>query len=95
MITRIVKMTFHPELVNEFVELFSSAKPHIESCRGCMKVELHRDSESPNVYFTLSYWESVETLDVYRQSELFHNTWGRAKQYFVDRPEAWSIERLF
>jgi heme-degrading monooxygenase HmoA len=95
MITRIVKMTFHPEFTDAFVDLFRSAKPLIEAFDGCSGVELMRDTEQFNIYFTFSSWVSNDALANYRQSELFNNTWGKAKELFSDRPEAWSIEKLF
>ncbi len=94
MITRIVKMTFHPEKTGEFIAVFTNAKPLIESFNGCSKVELLRDTEQPNIFFTMSSWNSPESLDAYRESDLFNATWDKAKKLFSDRPEAWSIEKL-
>jgi heme-degrading monooxygenase HmoA len=94
MITRIVKMTFHPEKADEFIGVFTLAKPLIESFIGCTKVELLRDKEQPNIFFTMSSWITSEALETYRESELFNSTWDKAKKLFSDRPEAWSIEKL-
>ncbi len=87
-------MTFHPDKAQEFIEVFSNAKPLIESFNGCSRVELMRDTEQSNVFFTFSIWHTTEALDVYRSSDLFHTTWEKAKQLFSGRPEAWSIEKL-
>jgi len=94
MITRIVKMTFQPEKVDEFIAVFRDAKPKIENFEGCRGVELLRDVEQPNVFFTLSIWNTHPALERYRESELFNTTWSKAKALFSARPEAWSVEKL-
>lgn len=95
MIKRVVKMTFRPEAVDAFIyEVFEQSKSQIRAFPGCKHMELLRGLAQPNVLFTLSLWEDETALDVYRQSELFQNTWARTKALFAERAEAWSMEVL-
>lgn len=94
MIIRIVKMTFVPENVNEFLKVFNDAKNKILNCEGCKHVELLRDSERPGVLFTYSHWESPEHLEKYRNSDLFKTTWEKTKKLFAEKAEAWSLSQM-
>lgn len=91
MIIRIVKMTFAPDKVNNFLEIFYGAKNKILNCEGCKHVELLKDSEKPGVLFTYSHWETSEHLEKYRNSELFITTWAKTKNLFAEKAEAWSL----
>ena len=91
-IKRIVKLTFAPELVQQFLsEVFDTSKEKIRAFPGCEHMELLQDASRPNVLFTLSVWENEAALEAYRQSELFQSTWANTKILFADRPEAWSV----
>jgi heme-degrading monooxygenase HmoA len=91
MIVRIVQMTFHKELVDQFVELFEARKQAIRGFRGCTHLELWQDSVHENVFFTYSNWDSEADLNHYRFSEFFKDTWGKTKALFADKPQAWSV----
>ena len=91
MITRVVKMTFKPESVQAFKEIFYASQKLIISFDGCNRVDLMRDLNNECVFFTLSYWESEEDLNSYRQSYLFKNTWSKVKPLFSEKAEAWSL----
>lgn len=91
MITRIVKMTFQPDAADDFIGIFNGAKHLIADFEGCNGVKLYRDSVHENVFFTVSEWDSEEALEAYRHSELFEQVWGKAKNYFDAKPEAWSL----
>jgi heme-degrading monooxygenase HmoA len=91
MIIRIVKMTFHPEKVNEFLETFNSSKHLIRNFDGCSHLELLNDTKSKNIFFTYSYWQSEIHLNNYRNSELFEKVWKSTKVLFISKPEAWSL----
>ena len=71
MIIRIVKMTFAPEKVNDFLLLFESNKTLIAGFEGCTFLELLQDKNKANSYFTYSKWENEEMLNAYRNSKLF------------------------
>ena len=91
MIIRIVKMTFKPEHVPAFLEVFEQSKSRIRNFDGCRHLELLNDIDQPNIYFTYSHWDSQAHLNAYRDSELFGDVWPRTKTLFAARPEAWSV----
>ncbi len=90
MIKRIVKMTFKPDRINDFLAVFAENKDRIRAFEGCRYVALLRCEDPDNVFFTYSFWESKAALEQYRRSDLFRNTWARTKVLFDGRPEAWS-----
>ena len=94
MIIRIVKMTFMPEKVETFLEVFHASKQFIRSMPGCNHLELLNDINSPNIFFTYSYWENETALENYRNSTLFNEVWSYTKTLFSDKPEAWSVDKL-
>lgn len=91
MLVRIVKMTFSPDKVNHFIAAFNERKNLIAGFEGCSGVELLRDTANPNIFFTYSHWDKAESLEAYRKSELFNTVWNTVKQWFNDKPEAWSV----
>lgn len=91
MIIRIVRMSFQPEKVNEFRQIFNDSKSKISGFEGCQHLALHQDLKSSNVFFTISYWESDSHLELYRNSDLFKATWGKVKPLFNDQPTAYSL----
>lgn len=95
MIVRIVKMSFQPEKVEEFLENFHASKADIRAFEGCEHLELLREKARPNVFFTYSFWRDEEALEAYRRSELFKRTWAKTKPLFDAKPEAWSLTREF
>lgn len=95
MITRIVRMSFAPERVDEFLAVFGESKFLIAGFEGCLHLELHREAGAPHVFFTVSRWRSEKDLENYRGSELFRRTWARTKILFNAKPEAWTLENLF
>ena len=93
MLIRIVKMTFQPAKVGHFINAFESKKELIANFEGCTGVDLLRDINQPNIFFTYSKWRDEEALEKYRQSELFQSTWKEVKKLFSGKPEAWSVEK--
>lgn len=91
MITRFVKLTFEPEKTATFIDVFESSKNLIRNFEGCHHLELLNDVNQPNVFFTLSKWESEEALNKYRYSELFRSVWAQTKIHFAAKPETWSL----
>lgn len=94
MITRIVKMTFKPEEIQDFLTVFEKQKQFIAGFDGCSHVELLRDNTNPNIFFTYSYWENDRALQRYRESNFFKNIWSTVKQKFADKPLAWSTTKV-
>ena len=93
MIVRIVKMTFIPSHVNDFLSVFNAAKGKIFSSEGCTHLELLKETGKDNVFFTYSIWETEKDLETYRRSDLFVETWAKTKILFADKPLAWSLEQ--
>lgn len=94
MITRIVKMSFFPEHVEEFKKLFDEYKSDIASSEGCLSLRLLQQKNT-GVFFTYSEWIEESYLEQYRASDLFALVWSKTKILFNDRPEAWTNEQLF
>ena len=94
MIKRFVKMTFKPEHVEDFKELFSNTKDLIAAAEGCKHLELLQDSHNETIFFTFSIWEDPSYLEQYRNSDLFLSTWAKTKVLFNDKPEAWSLKGI-
>jgi len=92
MITRIVRMSFDPAQVDQFLRVFDSIKTKIRSADGCLYLSLHQDLNEHNVYYTISHWEHPENLEKYRESELFSTTWAEVKQLFNQKPIAYSLQ---
>ena len=94
MFVRIVKMTFKEEAVETFLKNFHNNKNAIRNFEGCRFLELYRDRQQPNIFFTYSYWDAQTDLERYRSSELFKTVWTKTKPLFSDRPEAWSVDKV-
>ncbi len=93
MIIRIVKMTFDPNRVPDFLENFEKNKDKIRGFEGCKHLELLQQEDKPNVYFTYSWWDEPQSLENYRHSQLFKGVWAFTKTLFTDKPEAWSLQQ--
>jgi len=94
MVKRIVKLTFQPALVPDFMAIFEESKDKIRAFDGNLYLELLRDIAQPNVLFTLSFWEDEAALERYRQSELFQTTWAKTKVLFAEKAAAWTVEEV-
>ena len=94
MIIRIVKMTFHPNLISAFTTLFEERKQTIRNFPGCTHLELWQHTHHQNIFFTHSHWVSEQDLDHYRFSDFFKDTWGKTKLLFAEKPEAWSVIKI-
>lgn len=88
-------MSFKKDKIDEFLSNFNKNKDKIKSSKGCNFLELYRDKTDPTIFFTYSYWESDLDLENYRNSELFKNVWSITKQLFDDKPEAWSMNKIY
>ncbi len=94
MLLRIVRMSFQPEKVDEFLSLFNQVSGRIRASDGCMYLKLMRDKDHPNILVTYSKWNDQSDLDNYRHSPLFSDTWAKTKVLFNDKPKAFSLEDL-
>ena len=86
-------MSFAKENVEEFLENFDINKEKIRAVDGCEFLQLLRDKDNTNQFFTYSFWNKQEDLDNYRQSDLFKGVWAKTKVLFNAKPEAWSVEK--
>lgn len=91
-IQRIVKMTFKLERCDEFQTFFNEIKDQIAAQPGCSEVRLLREKSDSGVFFTYSVWDQQSSLDAYRNTELFGMVWPKVKDWFSDKPAAWSTE---
>lgn len=81
-------MSFKPEDVPKFLSLFAQNEAHIAHFAGCKHLQLVQYDAA--VFFTISYWDAVESLDKYRNSVLFNQVWTQTKCWFNAKPEAWT-----
>jgi quinol monooxygenase YgiN len=91
MIKRFVKMQFQPGRTEHFIKVFTDNWKAIKSFEGCSHVELLRDASDPCTFFTYSIWKDQESIEQYRNSDLFKRVWGTVKPMFADRAQAWSV----
>ena len=94
MFVRIVKMSFDPSKIEEFLHNFHESKENIRSFEGCTLLELYRDKNYNNIFFTYSYWNSEKDLEKYRNSDFFKEVWAKTKVLFNEIPQAWSVDKL-
>ncbi|MEM6335831.1 MAG: antibiotic biosynthesis monooxygenase family protein [Bacteroidota bacterium] len=95
MLIRLVRMTFDPSRLDDFLGVFDEAQPKIAAVDGCRHLELWRDARYPNVLTTYSLWDSDTHLNAYRHGDLFKTTWAQTKPLFAAPPVAYSqvVER--
>jgi len=91
---RIVKMTFAPEKVHEFLVNFEEVKHKIRAFEGVEHLELLQDKNEKNTYFTYSIWKDETYLEKYRNSDLFKSIWTVTKPLFIEKAAAWSVDSL-
>jgi heme-degrading monooxygenase HmoA len=90
-ITRIVQMTFQPEAIQAFLKLFEERKSLIRNFPGCEHLELWQDKADKRIFFTYSKWDAEASLNSYRISDFFTETWEITKRLFADKPHAWTV----
>lgn len=81
-------MTFRPDRLDQFHQVFSATRDHIRAVPGCRHLELWEDARYPNVLTTYSHWIDAEALHAYRESVLFRSTWEKTKPLFAAAPVA-------
>ncbi len=92
MITRIVKMYFSEETAPLFLEIFEKHKVAIRNFPGCSHLQLVKEMDVPNCYCTVSRWDRPQSLENYRDSELFITVWRQVKPLFIRKTDAFSLE---
>ncbi|MBN9295176.1 MAG: antibiotic biosynthesis monooxygenase [Flavobacteriia bacterium] len=95
MITRIVKLHFQEDRIQDFLDFFETVKYKVAAFPNCHGMKLLQDIHQPNIVFTYSLWESEDDLNIYRDSELFSNVWPTIKPWFATKAEAWSVNEYF
>jgi len=93
-IIRVVRMTFRPDAVDAFRQLFAERCATIRGFTGCTHLELWQEAGDNTVMATCSHWQSAEHLDAYRASPFFADTWAATKALFAAPAQAWSYERV-
>ncbi len=94
MITRIVKMHFTPDSVDEFLNVLHEHLEKIRGFPGCLGVEVLQDINNPQIIMTYSHWVTPDDLEAYRHSELFKLVWTKTKILFLKKAEAWSLRSI-
>ena len=94
MITRIVKMNFRPEEVENFLLIFHQSKDKIRHMPGCKHLELWNSQSEATIYYTYSIWDTEDDLNNYRDSELFQSVWPATKALFASKAEASTLNVL-
>lgn len=84
-------MGFNPDKIDDFLKNFEANKDQIKGFEGCRRLELLRDKDNTNRFFTYSHWTDETALENYRNSELFKGIWAKTKVMFNEKPEAWSV----
>ncbi|MGV6827920.1 MAG: putative quinol monooxygenase [Flavobacteriales bacterium] len=95
MFTRIVKMEFKEHKVADFKDNFEKIKHKIRNFDGCLFLELYQDKNIPTIFFTYSKWETEQSLENYRKSNLFKEVWATTKPMFRLKAQAWSVDTLY
>ncbi len=87
-------MSFAEENIEAFLKNFDNNKEKIRAVDGCEFLQLLRDKDNTNQFFTYSFWNEQADLENYRQSDLFKGVWAKTKVLFNDKPHAWSVEKV-
>ena len=95
MLVRIVKLTFNEESMDFFFQEFDKSKAHITNFKGCRGMRMLQDMNQKNIVMTYSHWDDENTLNNYRNSQVFLRLWNKIKPHFKDKPQAWSHEIYF
>ena len=56
-------MSFEPSKIEEFLANFETVKEKIRNFKGCNFLELYRDQNNTNIFFTYSYWNTEANLN--------------------------------
>jgi heme-degrading monooxygenase HmoA len=87
-------MTIAEDKVADAVSFAASVQPKIKAFEGCKHLDILQDVKQRNVIITYSLWDTENHLNLYRNSDLFKESWATVKKWFIDKPEARSLEVL-
>ena len=87
-------MEFKSGNINTFIDIFKTNKDKIVNFDGCHSVELLRDVNTQNIFFTYSVWDSERSLKKYRESNTFKEIWSKTKPLFSCKAKAWSLKEI-
>ena len=89
------KESIYVSVPEEYVRgIFKTNKDIITTFDGCHSVELLRDINTQNIFFTYSTWDSENSLNRYRESNTFKDIWSKTKPLFSNKAKAWSLEEI-
>lgn len=91
MIIRIVRMQLLEGKAEAFLSIFREVNKEILRSPGCVSVSINLDAGDKDTVITLSHWENEASLQAYRASALFINTWRRVKPFFREKALAFSM----
>jgi len=91
LITRIVKLYFHPDKVQDFLDCFEDVKHKVNQFEGCRGMKLMRSETEVGLFFTYSQWDSESALENYRNSDTFKGLWSKIKPFFKEKSGAWTV----
>jgi quinol monooxygenase YgiN len=87
-------MEFAAENISTFLDNFERVKENIRNFPGCLFLELYRDKNDENIFFTYSKWADEIDLENYRNSQLFKEVWATTKAMFRSKAQAWSVDTI-
>ncbi len=90
-LTRVVKLTLHPQHIEDFKQVFAGHQQDIANMDGCISLQALQDSKEPHIFFTISQWQHEQALDNYRYSEFFKKLWTTVKPMFTEKALAHSL----
>lgn len=90
-LTRVVKLTLAPQYIEDFKQIFIAHQSGIANMEGCLQLQALQDFKEPQIFFTISQWESEHALDNYRYSEFFKALWSKVKPMFTAKAMAHSL----
>jgi quinol monooxygenase YgiN len=94
MIVRLVSLSFKPDKLEEFKQLYEEVVHQIRAHPGCLFVQLVTDTGGQGDCYTISHWRSQESLDAYPHSQFFRGVWPRIKEMLREKPWAQSCTIL-
>ncbi len=87
-------MVFRKENIKDFIHFTAEIKEIIKKSEGCLHLNILQDKNKPEVFFTYSCWKSESDLNNYRNSDFFKNIWPKTKEWFAEKPMAWSTQSV-